>query len=175
MQVGDNTPGWVMAIVASIVALVGAAYVVVKLAFHVQDRLAESAAKKADAERDKKRKDEEVSAESERTTTAEVWQVVDRLQKQIEEQREIFDAQKKRWDEIKEMIENREQEARERATKCEAEHAGTRAMLRLVIAFAKKKGMVVPLEMESQLRDSLPDPSGTHRVPSSFQQPEEGK
>jgi septal ring factor EnvC (AmiA/AmiB activator) len=150
------TPLWALTAAAAIITLCGAAYAIVKLWYHILDKQLEHKKKK----RVNEQNDE---ADDRRTSAKEAWDTVDKVTAELESVGPRMTA-----------LEKRCQEAELRAARCEADHMGTKRVLRIVTAWGKSKGMKLPPEIEEELSGG--DGSDLHRsyVPPQTPNPRTG-
>jgi hypothetical protein len=146
-----NTPAWALSAAAAIAvlvaALVAAGYSLARFGSFLGDKWLAWRKKKREADR------EEATAD-ERSSTAEAWDVVDRLTKELEAVGPRVEALERKCD-----------TAEQRAIRCEAEHEGTKQVLRLVVAWGKQHGMKLPQALEAEIgQRRSPGGSDTHRA-----------
>jgi len=155
---GENngTPWWVTALVSSVLPLVGAAAVVWRLVRKIREQNIVIGAEAS-------RVDLSIRQEKNRSAATEAWEVVDRLNKEFEKQTAKFNEVEKKCDDAIAAAESRERDAVVRASRCETEHSATRAILRVILAWAKSKKMPIPEGLEEQINDLVPGGSGLHR------------
>lgn len=148
-----NTPLWALSLGAAIAALVASGYGVIKLVRHAGDQWLEWAEKKRLAEKDT------------RSSAAEAWEVVDRLTKELEQVSPRIAALQAKCDQIKEEYERDNREANERAARCQADHEGTKKVLRIVVAWGEQKGLKLPPQIRQDVFDQAGPPgSDVHRA-----------
>jgi hypothetical protein len=140
------TPLWVLAFVASIGAMCGAGYGIAKLYYFVLDRRLAYRQKLSEVTRQDDSTDR-------RTAAQEAWEVVDRLTAELEAVTPRIKEIQTACEQIKKDSDDRERTSAKRAAKCEADHAGTKRVLKIVVAWGKQKGMKLPPDLEKEINE----------------------
>lgn len=150
-------PVWV----AGSYAVLGIIIAAVKVYRHVARTRAEGKVSdaKATAEIDKIKV--ETQATVRRSEATEAWEVVDRLSAEVEKNSDKIEKVEKECEKMKEESDRRERAANARASQCEKEHAGTKSMLKVVLAWAKRRNMPMTAEMERLITDPGVDSNGS--------------
>jgi chromosome segregation ATPase len=150
----DNTPVWVLSIAGAIAVLTPAVW---KLSTTV-NRILEQRRERLKKERKDKT---DADNEDERSARQEAWEVVDRLTKELElEKQRRQDAETKTEARMKAM-ESKVDAVQQRAGRCETEHAATLATLRTILPWAKRRGLPMTPQLE-ELMNSPPPGSKAH-------------
>ena len=148
-----DTPAWAFAVAAALSVLAGAGYAVLRLAFQVAEKWLEF-------RRKKRQQDLEMGGDEQRSSAAEAWEVVDRLQRQIQEMEINIDTTTRR-------VEDERNKALDRAARCESEYRSTRRILRVIFALIKSGGGIkipeeISAEVERALRSDPPSEDTPH-------------
>lgn len=158
----EHTPVWVLSVAGAVASLVAVGYAIVRFFFHVRERQLEFQSKRL-AHDKLVREDEVVQHDADRRSeAAEAWEVVDRLTAELENVNPRIEALQEKCDRIKEECDRRERDAVERATRCETDHAGTKRLLRFVIAWGRTRGMKLDPRLEQELERSTDGDSSPH-------------